>query len=349
MGKTARRLVIAGLCSTLWCAGNMAAVEDDHWTLNLYLENDLFGETDQNYTNGVRFSWVSPNLTSYRDDPAVPEIINRVNDRLDRLLGMKKGLTRNLVISLGQLIYTPETAATRELLVDQRPYAGYLYLGLGYHGRSEDRLDSLEVNLGIIGPSALGEQAQDSIHDLRGLDKFQGWNNQLGDEPTLQFVYEHKRRLFKQDLPLALEQDLIGHGGLALGNVAIYANAGGEYRIGWDLPEDFGTSAIRPGGDNSAPGRGDIRLHRSDKFLYGLHGFISVDGRAVARDIFIDGNTWRDSHSLDHKEFVADLSLGFSFLVSRWKLSYAQVFRSREFKGQPHHHEYGSLTLSYTW
>ena len=322
---------------------------DDAWTSNLYLENDLFGETDQNYTNGIRLSWVSPNLDSFRNDPDVPELINRVNDRLDRLLDFKDSLTRNVVISFGQLMYTPEDREATELLSDQRPYAGYLYLGFGFHSRTENRLDSVEVNFGVVGPSALGKQAQDLIHDLRDIGKFHGWDNQLRDEPTLQLVYENKLRLFKQPLPMGLEHDFISHAGAALGSVAIYANAGGEYRFGWDLPEDFGTSAVRPGGDNSAPGRGDVRLRHSDRLLYGLHGFISLDGRAVAHDIFLDGNNWKNSHSVDKEHFVADLSVGFSFLVHRWKVSYGQVFRTREFRGQPHSHQYGSLSLSYSW
>jgi len=333
-------------------AGAPVAAEesaDDPWTVNLYLENDLFGETDQNYTSGIRLSWVSPNLESFRDDPDVPQLINRVNDRLDRLFGFKEGLTRNLVASIGQQIYTPENSAAEELLVDERPYAGYLYLGLAYHSRTDNRLDTVEVNVGMIGPSSLGEQAQDNIHKIRGIDKFQGWDNQLGDEFALQVAYENKLRLFKHELPLGLEHDFISHAGAVLGNVAIKARVGGEYRFGWDLPEDFGTSAVRPGGDNSAPGRGDIRLRKVDKFIYGLHGFISFDGRAVARDIFLDGNTWKDSHSLDKEYLVGEVAAGISVLISNWKVSYAQVFRTREFRKQPHSHQYGSLTLSYTW
>ncbi len=322
---------------------------DDTWTMNMYLENDLFGETDQNYTNGLRLSWVSPNLESFHHDPRMPNVINRINDRFDRLLDFKESLTRNVVVSLGQQIYTPETIAATELLVDERPYAGYLYMGFAYPARSDDRLDSVEIDLGIVGPSARGEEAQNKVHEIRGFDKFQGWDNQLRDEPTLQLAYERKQRLLKGKLPLGMEHDFIGHAGGALGNVAAYINAGGEYRLGWGLPEDFGTSAIRPGGDNSAPGQGDYRQHRSDKLFHGLHGFISADGRVVGRDIFLDGNTWKDSHSLDKEYLVADISVGISALIGDWKVSYGQVFRTREFKAQRHSHEYGSLTLSYTW
>ena len=322
---------------------------DDAWTLNLYLENDMFSNTDRNYTNGIRASWVSPNLESFRHDPAMPALVNRINDGFDRLLDFKEGPTRNVVISLGQLIYTPQDREAFQLIENDRPYAGYLYLGFAYHTRNEQRLDTVEINLGIVGPSAAGETAQDEIHHWRGFEKFNGWDNQLKDEPTLQLIYEQKRRLFKQYLPLGLEHDFIAHAGGALGNVGVYLNAGGEYRLGWDLPEDFGTSAVRPGGDNSAPGRGDSRLRRTDKLISGLHGFVSLDGRAVAHDIFLDGNTWKDSHSVDREILVADAAVGASVLVGDWKLSYAHVYRTREFKGQPHSHEYGSLSVSYTW
>ena len=34
------------------------------WTFAFTFENDLFGDTDQNYTNGIKASWVSPDLDS---------------------------------------------------------------------------------------------------------------------------------------------------------------------------------------------------------------------------------------------------------------------------------------------
>ncbi len=338
-----------GLCEDPTRSLATASPDQQPWTLNFYFENDLFGETDQNYTNGIRISWVSPDLDSFESSPALPTWINRLNDQLHFFHNLHQGLQRNLVLTVGQLIYTPETINTSELLVDERPYAGYLYTGIGYHSRSQSRLDSLEIHLGMVGPSALGQDAQDFIHDLRGFDKFQGWDNQLRDEPTLNLVYEHKLVSFRNPLWGTVEHDFIGHAGLALGTVSTYVNLGGEYRIGRDLPNDFGTSAVRPAGDNSAPGRGDPRLQAGSALIYGFHLFLAVDGRLVARDIFLDGNTWKNSHRVDKEPAVANLALGFSFLVRHWKLSYAQVFRTREFREQPSSHEYGSLSLSYSW
>ena len=318
-------------------------------TLNLYLENDLFGETDLHYTNGIRVSCISPDLTSYLKDERLPPWVSEVNERLHFFHRLKDKddprIKRNLVISLGQLMFTPSDKEEREIIQDDRPYAGYLYLGFAYHIRDDIQLDTLEFNIGMVGPASLAEHSQDFVHDLRSIDKFNGWDNQLENELGLQFVYEHKHRFKLTDQwP---HQDFITHGGISLGNVATYLNFGGEYRIGWQLPEDFGTAAVRTGGDNSAPGDGDIR--HCGQWICGLHGFISFDGRAVARDIFLDGNTFEGSHSVDRKPVVADVAIGFSFLVGGWKISYAKVFRSKEFEEQENAHEYGSLSFSYSW
>ena len=344
------RYVISLLFLLLVCGFPLAG-EAEHlpWTFSIYFENDLFGETDQNYTNGIRMSWISPDTQSFEKDPLFPAWLRTVNHKLRFFHEDDADLEHNLVLTLGQLMYTPSNTLTRAPVPDQRPYAGYLYTGVAYHTRDNWALDSMEINVGIVGPSALGEQAQDLIHDLRGFEKYNGWDNQLKDEPALLLVYEHKQKLFKHYFGKGIQQDFIAHTGFALGNVATYVNVGGEYRIGWDLPDDFGTSAVRPGGDNSAPGKNGPRRRHSRIPVYGLHGFISVDARLVAQDIFLDGNTYKSSLSVDKEHEVADISAGISFLAGGWKFSYATVIRTREFKRQPHHHKYGSMSLSYSF
>ena len=135
---------------------------------------------------------------------------------------------------------------------------------------------------------------------------------------------------------------------MALGNVATYINAGAELRLGWSIPNDFGTSALRPGGDNSSPG--SIWDPRSTNLRrWGMHGFISMDARLVGHDIFLDGNNFRPSHSVDKNSGVVEGALGISFIYGGVKLSYAHIFRSKEFSQQPSAHSYGSLAFSYTY
>ena len=317
----------------------------EQWTLNLYVENDLFSETDQDYTSGLRMSFVSPDVTDYIEND-LPEWLKKVNHRLTFFHKNHEGLRRNVMVSLGQQIYTPEDLNETKLIEDDRPYAAWLFMGFGYQTRSEDQLDTLELRLGIVGPAALGKQSQDFIHDLRGFDKFQGWDNQLRNEPGFTAVWEHKRKWTWHQGELDL--DAISHSGIALGNVRSHLNAGAEFRVGWAIPDDFGTSAIRPGGENSTPDSvWDPRISSGRR--WGFHFFAAFDLRLVGQDIFLDGNTFKNSHDIAKKSFVSDASVGFSFIYGGGRISYAQVFRSREFSGQDSAHSYGSLAFSYTF
>jgi lipid A 3-O-deacylase len=357
------RPLLALFVTVLASAAACAEETDLPWTLNAYFENDLFGETDRNYTNGIRLSWTSPDLSSYERDETLPQWLRDSNDFLhffhDRSLLKRCSrarrehsgddcLSRNLVVSAGQLIYTPDNIEQKTLVETDRPYAGYLYLGFAYHTRSDTKLDTIEFNIGIVGPASLGREAQDFIHELRDFETFKGWDNQLDNELGLGVLYEHKRRLFRRTLFNGmLQQDFIAHAGMSLGNVATYLNGGFEYRLGRFLPDDFGTASVRPGGDSASPGRNDPRLRRN--FLSGVHFFVATDARWVARDIFLDGNSFENSHSIDKHRAVADISLGMNLISGRWKFSYAQVWRSKEYKRQPHSHEYGSMTVSYVF
>ncbi|WP_328515304.1 lipid A deacylase LpxR family protein [Marinobacterium marinum] len=322
---------------------------DKSWTANLYFENDLFSETDQQYTNGVRLSWVSPEIDSFIDDPALPDWLRSANRLLTPLdpepIHLGDDVSRRLIFTIGQQIMTPDDRERTTLDPNDRPYAGWLYAGFGYHTQTRRRMNSFEVNLGMIGPASLAKEAQDFIHDLRGFDKFQGWDHQLRNEVGLQLVYEHKYRWMRESLAPRWEHEAIVHGGGSLGNVATYLNGGIEYRIGKHLPHDFGTSALRPGGDNSVPGRGDPRFRHQ----WGVHAFVSLDGRYVLRDIFLDGNTWRDSHSVDRRPWVADAAFGVAATWERWKLSYARIYRTRQFEQQDSSHNFGSLAIAYTF
>ena len=315
-------------------------------TLTLSFENDLFTGTDREYTNGVRFSWGSANLDDYRNDPCLPAVLKSVN----RLLGfVDKGnyTARNMVVSLGQAMFTPRDRARTTLDPNDRPYAGWLYLALGYNSRTDTAMRTYELDVGIVGPQSYAKQTQDFIHDLRNLPKWQGWANQLPNEPGLQFTYERKNRfLIPPQGPLP-SLDFIPHYGATLGNVGTYLNMGAEFRVGYTLPDDFGTSAIRPGGNNGAPlSLSDMRSGYAAK---GIHLFASFDGRLVLHNIFLDGNTFRASPSVDKRHLVGDAALGVAWSWRRGKIAYAHYLRTKEFYGQSAAQNFGSITFSYVF
>jgi hypothetical protein len=285
---------------------------------------------------------VSANLEDYVNDPCLPRWVRRLN-RFSEWIHPGAFDSRNMVVTLGQAIYTPTDPNRRDVIKDDRPYAGWLYLGFAYNARTERWMETSEIDIGMIGPASLARQSQDFIHDLRGFERFQGWGNQLHDELGLQFVRERKDRVFQYADRDGPQMDAITHYGYSLGNVRTYLNAGIEMRIGSYLPNDFGTSPIRPAGDSNAP----LSRYTSRRMANsGMHLFLSLDGRAVAHDIFLDGNTFSDSHSVDKEYFVGDVAAGIAWQWPGGKITYAQYWRSKEFRTQQHGQSFGSVTLS---
>ena len=72
-------------------------------------------------------------------------------------------------------------------------------------------------------------------------------------------------------------------------------------------------------------------------------------GRLVARDNFLDGNTFSDSHHVDKEPLVGDAGFGVSLIWRNLKVSYARVLRTREFELQANSQRFGSISLSYIY
>ena len=136
--------------------------------------------------------------------------------------------------------------------------------------------------------------------------------------------------------------------GGALGNIYTHAALGSELRVGLNLPDDFGTPVIGPSDSTPSPVEGAEQEVRSRLDL-GLYLFARAEGRLVARNIFLDGNTFADSHSVDKKPAVADLSVGASVNYKNSKVTYAVVYRTEEYYGQNGPQIFGSITLNFAF
>jgi hypothetical protein len=333
------------LLSTSFSAAQTGRVEK-HQTFFLYLENDIFAGTDRHYTNATRLTWLSSDLTEYDEDTRLPRWGLPLLCKLPLI--NRPGFQRNVGLSLGQNIYTPEDISRRDLIKDDRPYAGWTYLSLTFHAKNVAQMDVFEVTLGIVGPSSLAKETQKIVHRWVDTNDPKGWDHQIRNEVGLTLGWQRNWRLFIAGMGSGFGFDFIPHIGVVAGNVSTFVNLGGEMRIGYNLPLDFGTSFIRLGSGIEAPADGaDPRLRPSKNF--GIHLFADVDGRAVARNIFLDGNTWKESHSVDRKRLVADMAAGIAILYKRLKLSYAHVYRTKEFDGQDKAQSFGSVTLAITF
>ena len=89
---------------------------------------------------------------------------------------------------------------------------------------------------------------------------------------------------------------------------------------------------------------GTASFRPEDSFAW--YFFVGAEGRAVARDIFLDGNNFRESPSIDSKPWVTDFQAGLAVLFQRVRVSYTQIIRTPEFEGQQRPDFFGSLSLS---
>lgn len=290
----------------------------DAGSFHLYFENDTFMSTDRGFTHGFRFSWYS-------------------NDKHNK----KPGFQNYISLSVGQNIYTPDNLKQTQLDELDRPYAGYLYFGIGIHRRNTHWMDTFEFDLGVVGPHSYAEEVQKATHFLLNNQTPSGWHNQLKDEFAVQMIYEHKVKLYQAGESDGLGFEIIPHFGGGLGNVYIYANVGYQIRLGWKIPDDFGMGPFRPGGDCNINAR-------SRKGL-GAHVFFALDGQAVARNIFLDGNTFLDSHKVEKKPLTANILTGLSLIAGDFNFSFTYVLWTKKFMTEKNRNRFAALNLSYVY
>lgn len=309
-------------------------------SVSLYEENDVFAGTDRHYTQGLK-------LTLFTTEQSASARTVKAADKLWRLLGPKDTLRRlNAGWALGQNMYTPEDIERVTLDPDDRPWAGWLYLGRALQVASGCTQDgpqadpdcreqqvTAELDVGVVGPWAQAEWAQSAVHRLINSPKPLGWDNQLDNEPGVLLFGKKKWRFVLRDR----FWDVIPHAGAALGNVLTYASAGGTMRIGWNLG-GFGSDQIPS-------------LAQVEPPVWEAHLFAGGDARAVAVNIFLDGNHFQDSHSVDKRPFVYDLTTGFLARYKCLQVVYTLVRRSPELEPPSGRHldpqNFGSLVISW--
>lgn len=326
-------VLCAALPATSQAADPVDSAEDaktQRGVWSLTSENDLFGGTDRNYSNGLRIERVSP-------ANKVHPFLDWAADRIPLLNLDRRDLRQGLALS--HAIFTPDDITQSPPDPSDRPYAGWLYLS-GTVVASDDNIqDILQINVGVVGPSALGRFVQDEWHALIDEEQPRGWDYQLRDEPGIEIIAQRMAFMDGPQLPLGIETDFGYYGSTALGNVRTYFGTGLVGRIGWDLGSDFGPPRIRP----ALSGAGTF----SPEAPFGAYLFAGLDGRFVLRDMFLDGNAIRDSARVaDRNKLVADLQTGLAVHIENVQVAFTYVHRTEEFQRQDGPQRFGAVSFS---
>jgi len=310
--------------------------------ISILEENDsLYSSSDKHYTQGLRLSNLGPEIDAQSHWNGVFDLGASVAPIFG---GSDPAPTRRASLILGQSIFTPTKLSINPPDPTDRPYGGWLYVGASLlQENHQSMLESLELDVGVVGPGAFGKQVQNNFHQFIGVPRSRGWGDEIQTEPGLMLSYQ---RLWR--IPVVgnatLGLDVVPQAGATVGNVFTYGSAGGTLRIGKNLQADYGQARIRPalsGTDYFDPSHLDGEL--------GYYIFAGVEGRAVGRNIFLDGNSFRQSPSIDKEPLVGDLQAGFSlFWSNKWRIDASTVRRSREFVGQSSPDVIGTAMITFS-
>lgn len=92
---------------------------------------------------------------------------------------------------------------------------------------------------------------------------------------------------------------------------------------------------------------GGLSLSVGAKRARGLYADGELRQEWVARNLFLDGNTFGQSVRVEKHTRVSEGAFGFGYRFAQWGVEYRFVVRSPEYQAQPEPHGYGSIRL--TW
>lgn len=250
-----------------------------------------------------------------------------------------------LGFEIGQKLYTPQSGSINYNGIDDsrfvdRPFAAYLYAGatLNLLYKDESNL-KLGAQIGVVGPSAMGKQTQQTIHKWFGLYHPSGWEYQIDDDAELNLSAEYNRLLVRDnsfDISLASYANL--------GNGFTGAGIGPMFRLGdfnqLFYSESTQSTAINP--KNFTP------LHDHELFLY-----YKPQLNVVLYDATVQGSLFgtKSSTSMEitgnPERFVFSNQLGVGYSGKRLVIDVAAVFHTKDVKEMVQSHQWGDVTVLY--
>ncbi len=281
-------------------------------TWRVEFANDFFFKKDNQISSGwslQKHSAVAGNWETLED---VPGFVKQWGKKIPTLTD--EGLVYRTGIAIGQVIQTPEDGSRSDLIKDDVPYVGVLTLQTTWYAFNDNEFRGFEITAGVVGPASLAEQTQKTVHKLTGNNDPKGWDNQLDTEPVINLNYMRKQKVWRWDNPIGLSFDTAINGYVGLGNLFTQASTGLEMRFGHNMP----------GGFVYVPDPIGFSMHYiavlkpENPQAASFYASLVLRGSAFAYNIFLDGNTFRDSHSVDKEPLVGLAVAGLHYERKNW-------------------------------
>lgn len=289
--KLARKITLITISFLVY---NSSFAEADY--ISLTMDNDLFVGSDDGYTNGMYYSWYYVD----KQPMALPEPGVLVKPLLWSLPDQTAKAAVN-AYSLGQAMVTPEDITTENPDPNDLPYSGLLALTNSYLLINDHYADKISTSLGIVGPESGAAATQKFVHEVIDSDKPRGWDSQLDNELVFQFS---RSRIWRSWVSESGNIDVLTAAEISIGTLESVVGSGAMIRTGSGLERSYPSPAFI-----------NSRTTNPLAISGGWFAYLGIGASYVANQIFTDGNTYRDSRSveLDHTQIGGVAGFSYSW------------------------------------
>lgn len=242
-------------------------------------------------------------------------------------------------LSAGQKMFTARSGKTAFIENVDRPITAYLYgsTALQWHFKTETFLKT-EIQIGTIGPNALGKQTQEFIHTAFDFYKINGWQYQLKNAFGINLVVNYQRLFYrsqnkKNDLAIPLQ--------LCIGNTFSGGSAGVLFRTGNINPFYHSYAAE----STVSVATLNHKIKAQEFYLY-AKPIVNL----VLYDATIQGGMFKNHQKevvYQPIPWVFSQEIGASYSKNRIAFNVSYIFKTREIKSMAISHKYGSFSMLY--
>ncbi len=286
--------------------------------IGLQADNDSFlGQgSDRYYTNGIFFFYRT--ALSVKDTGKIK----------NKILGFEGG----------QKLYNAFNGRIPNPTLIDRPIAGYLYAGVNLNllYANESNL-KLTAQIGVLGPGALGDETQTSIHEWFGFYQPLGWQYQIHDGAQLNLSADYNKLLFRKglvDLTLATHAALgNGFSGLGVGPLVRFGNFNHLY------------NSVSTQSTISRSSTGDLHPHEFFAYYKPMLNYVAYN--ATIQGSLFNKTVYPDQVVLTPNRFVLDNQIGVAYTANHWVFDASVIFQTPEVQNMRRSEQWGSVSISY--
>ncbi len=239
------------------------------------------------------------------------------------------------------MIFTPHKSIVQDISEHDRPFAAYLYAGLGVKKvYASQQILKIALQLGVIGPLALGKDLQNLIHDIYNFTPSVGWKYQIKNALGVNLSGHYTKQLIPSG---ANYFDVSWMNSLRVGTVFTDATSGFYGRLGFNKLQKISNSIAYNTHLNNNTTKS---VNEVESMLY-----YKMTVTYALYDATIQGSFLNTTSPVTYtvNPFRFDFEIGFLFTLRRINLGYAYHFHTSKLENLrfPNGNSYGSIRIQY--